>query len=152
MRLIIDNGKYTFLDGEGGDIDVLRYGEPWVTIGKGSNAVRALMAEADELRGLLAEAGQHLKLPDSVIRFDTAEEAVEAYVARHFDGFEMSDVAVGPDPAFPRNGWLAQVVFRKGKGDVFGITISGLVEEDGPDLRYVPVSHGNEVSAGEVTG
>ncbi len=45
-KLNVENGKYTFFQPEGDyRIHVLRHGEPWLVIEKGSNAIAALLHE-----------------------------------------------------------------------------------------------------------
>lgn len=59
MRVRVDNGKYTFITGDhltGAAVDVLRDGEPWLTLHDGSKALRALMAELDAARVVVEAA------------------------------------------------------------------------------------------------
>lgn len=51
----VDNGKYTFIQPEGDyRPHILRYGEPWVVVEQGGNAVLALMYALDEARSEIA--------------------------------------------------------------------------------------------------
>ena len=53
MNIVIhvDNKKYTFIHKTGDyRIHILRYGDPWLVLEKGSNAIFSLMAEFEELR------------------------------------------------------------------------------------------------------
>lgn len=50
-RIEVDGGKYAFIDPKDDwRIFVLRYGQPWLHIEAGSNAIRELMAEVAEGR------------------------------------------------------------------------------------------------------
>ena len=50
MRIDVDDGKYTFVLGADSTLRIERYGELWVTLSQGPNAVLALMYEIAELR------------------------------------------------------------------------------------------------------
>ena len=53
-RLEVDNGKYTFfVPPNDYKIHVLRYGEPWLEISQGSNAIWSLIAELIDARELI---------------------------------------------------------------------------------------------------
>lgn len=56
-------GRYTFQVAEGGwAIDVLRHGEPWLTIEDGHKAVMSLMSELREDRSLVEQALRNASL------------------------------------------------------------------------------------------
>lgn len=51
LRVSVENGKYTFILPEDDyRIKVLRYGEEWLTIEAGCNAVHSLMSELNDAR------------------------------------------------------------------------------------------------------
>jgi hypothetical protein len=54
-RISVYDGKYTFVREEGDyRVEILRHGEPWVIIEKGSNAINQLLEEFIELRERVA--------------------------------------------------------------------------------------------------
>lgn len=53
-RVSVDNGKYTFISGQGyGDIEVLRYNQQFLVIKAGSGAIYSLMCDLDAARLVL---------------------------------------------------------------------------------------------------
>jgi hypothetical protein len=54
-KVRVDSGKYTFVK-NGLAVDVLRHGEPWITLHDGINAISSFMAELDAARVVLAAA------------------------------------------------------------------------------------------------
>lgn len=59
-RIKVLDGKYEFVDVMSESrIDILRHGQPWLTIEKGARAIAALMLEYEELRTKEAEHGRH---------------------------------------------------------------------------------------------
>lgn len=51
MKIPVYNGKYTFVKPDDDyRVHVLRYGEEWLTIESGSNAIVALLGEYEELK------------------------------------------------------------------------------------------------------
>lgn len=46
----VDSGKYTFVRGVGGGIEILRHGSPWHEQTEAANALSSIMAELDAAR------------------------------------------------------------------------------------------------------
>lgn len=72
----VDGGKYTFIKQPAGEVEILRYGEPWVRIEAGCNAITALLSEHEALseqvttwRGV-AQFAEHymLRISDPEVR------------------------------------------------------------------------------------
>lgn len=55
-RVSVENGKYTMVENLGYKIDILRYGEPWITDITGSKALGTMMSELDAARVVLQAA------------------------------------------------------------------------------------------------
>jgi hypothetical protein len=57
MKITVGDGKYTFVRDDGNyEVRVLRYGEDWLTVERGSNAVMALMYRVQDLEEKLEAA------------------------------------------------------------------------------------------------
>lgn len=68
-RVIVDNGKYTFVNHGASNISIERYGDPWIGKVSGPGAVAAMMYALDAAR-VVIEAARDLEGKTGEALFD----------------------------------------------------------------------------------